>query len=129
MSDCPGAPAKLVFRKMHTKTSLMIAINAEIWAKNLLRKWRYAFLSNQATMRGLSPLIFLFESSWKNMENDTTFVRMRSGDHLGDAKMSRKGISVAPSNLTFLLPVIAIDRKGFRRMKEGQIYKILPQMF
>ena len=30
----------------------------KIWAKNLLRWWRYAFLSNQATMRGLSPLKF-----------------------------------------------------------------------
>ena len=37
---------------------------------------------------------FLFESSWKNMKNDTTFVRMRSGDHLGDAKMSKKGTSL-----------------------------------
>ena len=25
------------------------------------------------------------------MKNDTTFVRMRSGDHLGDAKMSKTG--------------------------------------
>ena len=25
------------------------------------------------------------------MKNDTTFVRMRSGHHLGDAKMSKKG--------------------------------------
>ena len=33
---------------------------------------------------------FLFESSWKKMKNDTTFVRMRSGDHLGDAKMLKK---------------------------------------
>ena len=24
------------------------------------------------------------------MKNDNTFVRMRSGDHLGDAKMSKK---------------------------------------
>ena len=24
------------------------------------------------------------------MKNDTTFVRMRSGDHLGDAKMSKR---------------------------------------
>ena len=30
------------------------------------------------------------------MENDTTFVRMRSGHHLGDAKMSKKGISLRP---------------------------------
>ena len=39
-------------------------------------------------------LIFLFESSWKKMKNETTFVRMRSGDHLGDAKLSRKGTSL-----------------------------------
>ena len=37
---------------------------------------------------------FLFESSWENMKNDTTFVRMRSGDHFGDAKMSKKGTSL-----------------------------------
>ena len=37
---------------------------------------------------------FLFESSWKNMKNDTTFARMRSGDRLGDAKMSKKGTSL-----------------------------------
>ena len=34
---------------------------------------------------------------------------------------------LAPSNLTFLL--IAIDGNGFRRMKEGQIYKTLPWIF
>ena len=28
------------------------------------------------------------------MKNDTTFVRMRSGDHLPDAKMSEKGTSL-----------------------------------
>ena len=28
------------------------------------------------------------------MKNDTTFVRMRSGDHLEDAKMSKKGTSL-----------------------------------
>ena len=39
-------------------------------------------------------IFFFFESSWKNMKNDTTFVRMRSGDHLGDAKMSKKGTSL-----------------------------------
>ena len=61
------------------------------------------------------------------MKNNATFVRMRSGDHLGDGKMSKKGTSL-PSNLTFL--IIAIDRNGFRRMKEeGLIYKILPQIF
>ena len=39
-------------------------------------------------------IFFLFESSWKKMKNDTTFLRMRSGDHLGDAKMSKKGTSL-----------------------------------
>ena len=28
------------------------------------------------------------------MKNDTPFVRMRSGDHLGDAKMSKMGTSL-----------------------------------
>ena len=32
------------------------------------------------------------------MKNDTTFVRMRSGDHLGDAKMSKKGTSLRRSD-------------------------------
>ena len=60
------------------------------------------------------------------MKNDATFVRMSSGDHLGDAKMTKGHL--APSNLTFL--IIAIDRNGFRRMKEeGLIYKTLPQIF
>ena len=36
------------------------------------------------------------------MKNDTIFVRMRSGDHLGDAKMSKKGTSFR-SNLTFFI--------------------------
>ena len=59
--------------------------------------------------------------------SDTTFVRMRSGDHLGDPKMSKKG-HLASSNLTFLFN--AIDRNGVRRMKEeGLIYKSVPQIF
>ena len=44
---------------------------------------------------GRRALIFFFV--WKlleKMKNDTTFVRMRSGDHLGDAKMSKKGTSL-----------------------------------
>ena len=28
------------------------------------------------------------------MKNDTTFVRISSGDHLGDAKVSKKGTSL-----------------------------------
>ena len=41
---------------------------------------------------GRRALTFLFV--WKlleKMKNYTAFVRMRSGDHLGDAKMSKKG--------------------------------------
>ena len=44
---------------------------------------------------GHRALIFFFV--WKlleKMKNDTTFVRMRSDDHLGDAKMSKKGTSL-----------------------------------
>ena len=39
-------------------------------------------------------IFFLFESSWKKMKNDATLVRMRSGGHLGDAKMSKTGTSL-----------------------------------
>ena len=48
-------------------------------------------------------IFFLFESSWKKMKNDATFVRMRSGDHLGDAKMSKKGTSLRRIYLFYLL--------------------------
>ena len=69
------------------------------------------------------------------MKNETTFVSMRSGDHLGDAVVitleTEKNVEkkhLALSNLTFQL--IAIDRNGFRRTKEeGQIYQNLPQFF
>ena len=61
------------------------------------------------------------------MKNDATFVRMRSGDQPWRRKNVEKG-HLAPSNLTFL--IIAIDRNGFRRMKEeGLIYKTLPSDF
>ena len=39
-------------------------------------------------------LIFLFEISWKNLKNDATFVRMRSGNHLGDEKNVEKSTSL-----------------------------------
>ena len=62
------------------------------------------------------------------MKNDTTFVCMRSGDITLETQICQKG-HLAPSNLTFFL-LIAIDRNGFRRMKEeGQIYKTLPGIF
>ena len=57
------------------------------------------------------------------MKNDTTFVRMRRGDHLGDEEFEK------PHSVEFNF-FIAIDRNGFRRMvEEGQIYKIVPQIF
>ena len=52
------------------------------------------------------------------MKNDTTFVRMRSSDHLGDAKMSKK----APCFVEFNFLQITVDGNSFRRIKEeGQI--------
>ena len=59
------------------------------------------------------------------MKNDTTFERMRSGDHPEDAKMSKK----APRSVEFNF-FINCDRNDIHRMKkEGQIYKKLPQTF
>ena len=43
---------------------------------------------------GRWALIFFVWKLMENMKNNTTFVRMRSGDHLGDAKMSEKGTSL-----------------------------------
>ena len=43
------------------------------------------------------------------MKNYTTFVRMRSGDHLGDAKMLKKG-TLLRRILTFLL--ISVGSRG-----------------
>ena len=43
---------------------------------------------------GRRALIFFVWKLLKKMKNDTIFVRMRSGDHLGDAKMSKKGTSL-----------------------------------
>ena len=48
-------------------------------------------------------------------------MRMRSGRHLRDAKMSKK----APRSVEFNFLLIAIDRNSFRKMKdEGQIYPL-----
>ena len=38
------------------------------------------FLPHNPYFSHRKALIFLFESSWKKIKNDTTFVRMRSGD-------------------------------------------------
>ena len=57
------------------------------------------------------------------MKNDTTFVRMRNGDHRGGAKISKTGTSLCRIEL-FLLFAIDRNSNSFRRMtEEGQIYK------
>ena len=43
---------------------------------------------------GRRALIFFVWKLLEKMKKDATFVRMRSGDHLGDAKMSKKGTSL-----------------------------------
>ena len=71
-------------------------------------------------------IFFLFESSWKN-EKWRHFCAHAQWWSPWRRKNVEKG-HLAPSNLTFL--IIAIDRNGFRRMKEeGLIYKTLPQIF
>ena len=43
---------------------------------------------------GRSILIFFVWKLLEKMKNDTTFVHIHSGHHLGDAKMSKKGTSL-----------------------------------
>ena len=60
------------------------------------------------------------------MKNDATFVRMRSGDHLGDAKMSKR----APRSVEFNFFNNCDRQKRFsQNEEEGLIYKTLPQIF
>ena len=49
------------------------------------------------------------------MKNDTAFVRMRSGDHLGDTNVEKGHL--APWNLTFF---INCDRQKRFSQKEGR---------
>ena len=75
---------------------------------------------------GRRALIF-FDSSWKNMKNDTTFVRMRSGDHLEDAKMSKR----APCSVEFNFFISCDRQKQFSQNERRRAYlqKELPQIF
>ena len=96
------------------------------------------FLSSELTFRqdpleailntfGRGSLIFFcLKALWKIWNNDTTIVCVRSGDHLGDSKMSKK----APRLVEFKCLTNPTDKNGFRRMnlEEGQIYKTLPQI-
>ena len=75
-------------------------------------------------------LLLLFERSWKNMKNDTTFVRIGSGDLLGDLKMSKKGTSLRQTFFQFKLLTNRHRQNTFHKMKEeGQIYKIWFRFF
>ena len=75
---------------------------------------------------GCRAIIFLFESSWKNMKITPLCAHAQWWSPWRRKNVEK--VHPSPSNLTFLL--IAIDRNGFRRMKEeGQIYQNLPQIF
>ena len=52
-------------------------------------------IKNDEKLQSRGPaLIFLVWKLLEKYESDTTLVRMRSGDHLEDAKMSKKGTSL-----------------------------------
>ena len=55
----------------------------------------------------------------ENMKIDTNFVRMRSGDHLEDSKMSIKG-----TLLHLIQVLIVMDKSIFRSLPQG-IFMIL----
>ena len=56
------------------------------------------------------------------MKNNTTFVCMRSGDHLGDAKMSKRGISLRQ---TYLFNELRQTETVFaERKKKGRSTKL-----
>ena len=60
------------------------------------------------------------------MKNDTTFVRMRRGDHLGDAKMSKK----APRSVEFNFFIICDRHKRFSQKERRRAdLQNLPQIF
>ena len=51
------------------------------------------------------------------MKNDTTFVRMRSGDHLGDAKMSKR----APRSVEFNFFINCDRQKRFAQNERRRV--------
>ena len=68
----------------------------------------------------------MFENSWEKMKNDTTFVRMRSGDHLGDAKMSKR----APRSVEFNFFINCDRHKRFSQNERRRVdLQNLPQIF
>ena len=58
------------------------------------KKWTTTFCKDCSCVdRVVEPYFCWSKALGKNIKNDTSFVRMRSGDHLGDANLSKKGIS------------------------------------
>ena len=57
--------------------------------------------------------------SLRSAVENGSFVRMRSGDYLGDAQMSKKR-HLGPSNSTSTFLWIAIDRKTFAQSERGR---------
>ena len=82
-----------------------ILLNSELWTSSIAIHFRSnrGFTFNHDPLEailvifGHSSLYFFGLKALKNMKKDTFFVRMRSGDHLGDAKMSKK----APRSVEF----------------------------
>ena len=75
--------------------------------------------------RFLQSESFLFESSWKNMKNDTTFVRKRSGDHLGDVHVEKGHL--APS-INFFINC-DIQKRFLQSERRRADLQRLPQIF
>ena len=58
---------------------------------NFKRDWfSYSPFEAISVLFGRRALIFFVWKLLEKDENDTAFVRMSSGDHIGDAKMSKK---------------------------------------
>ena len=67
---------------------------------------------------GRRALIFFgLKALEKKMKNDTTFVRMRSGDHLGDAKCRKR----APHSVEFNFFIICDRHKRFSQNERRRI--------
>ena len=83
------------------------------------------FINCDRQKRFLQSESFLFESSWKNMKNDTTFVRKRSGDHLGDVHVEKGHL--APS-INFFINC-DIQKRFLQSERRRADLQRLPQIF
>ena len=107
--------AKSVDRGRPIWTSVVVRARASLALCGRFNQFRspYSWITMRRALRKRRVFDFVpsyLKRSWEKTKNDTTFVRMRSSDHLRDAKMSKK------------VPC-------FVRFREGQICKTLPQIF